>query len=365
MLEERDERAPAWAWLRGFAHFLLAWPLLSLLAAKELDFSDWESIVIAVLGPAAIGLVLLGLETALTRAFGRRAALRQPVPSALRDLANLGVAIAVLLVIDVGLVTLVDDDPMFRGGDPRAATAAWSILVYACAAALAFGGLARLVHGPARVVDLGAGWERAPRVVRFLGYLTLIPTLLVCTVMIDYTIHGRPDFGLVAWIVLPALLWLGLRSAMARAPRWWAKDPWEAWLRGTSLALPWWTIALAVALGFAALCVLAPFGLIDETMTTGWRIAAGVVLLPLGLIVLAGAGLMLVRAVPSTIRQWRAARRLARGADAVVRWQATGTAGQVRVTLRGGGAVVFEAGEDVGAMTAWLAGGSKDGSKGA
>ena len=45
-----------WAWLRGFAYFLLAWPLLSLLALDQLDLDDWQSVLIAVLGPAGIGL---------------------------------------------------------------------------------------------------------------------------------------------------------------------------------------------------------------------------------------------------------------------------------------------------------------------
>lgn len=353
MFDERDTRAPAWAWLRGFAWFLLAWPLLSLMALDQFDFSEWEAIVAAILGPAAIGLVLLGLEAGLTRAFGRRAAAAQAVPNTLRDVANVGITLAILLVIDVALVTIADDDPMIKGGDPRAATVAVTLLVAFCATAIVFRGAARLLYGRPRVADLGEGWDRAPNVTRLLGYLTLIPMLLVCTVMIDYELHGK-SFGTTAWVALPLLLWLGLRSAMARAPRWWAKNPWEAWLRKTSLALPWWLIALALALGFVALCLLIPFGVIDETMTTRGRIVGGIVMVPLGLVVLGGAGLTLWRFVPSLLREWGAARRLARGGEAVAQWATTSTPGQVRVTLSDRREVVFELGEEAQATQAWL-----------
>lgn len=354
MFEERDARAPAWGWLRGFAWFLVAWPLMSLLALNQFDFREWEAIVIAVFGPAAIGLALLVVEAALTGLLGRAAAV-QPVPNLLRDLSNLGIALAVLLAVDVGLVTVFDDDPMIRGGDPRAATMAVTTLVFCCASALLLRAAARWVHGPARAADLGPGWDRAPQVLRFLGYLTMIPTLLVCTVMIDDELHAKPGFGAVAWVVLPALLLLGLRSAMARAPRWWARNPWEAWLRATSLALPWWALAVALALGFAALCLLAPLGVIDETMTTRGRVVAGLVLVPLGLGVLLGVGAVLLRAAPALLRTWRAARRLARDADDISAWSTTATPGQVRVTLRDGREAVFEMGEQAPTLLAWLA----------
>ncbi|HEY8376540.1 MAG TPA: hypothetical protein VIK91_08630, partial [Nannocystis sp.] len=326
MLEERDTKAPAWGWLRGFGWFLLGWPLLSLYAVKELNKNDWESVVAGVFGPAAIGLVLLGVEAGLTRLFARRTGTTaQAVPSTLRDVANLAIALAILLVIDVGLVTLFDDDPMLRGGDPRAANLAGTMLAICAAVAIVFRGAARLVYGRARVVDMGEGWERAPVVMRFLGYLTLVPMLLVCTVMIDYTLHGKPDFGTTAWIVLPALLWLGLRSAMARAPRWWAHHPWEAWQRAISLALPWWLAALAAALGFVALCVLLPAGVIDATLTTRGRIAGWIVLGPLGLGVLVMTAQMLRRNVPALVRAWGVAGDLARGRAEVAEFGGTGT----------------------------------------
>jgi hypothetical protein len=355
MFDERDTRAPAWAWLRGFAWFLLAWPLLSLLAFDRFDFSEWEAIVIAILGPAAIGLVLLAIEAGLTRLFGRRAAAAaQPVPDTLRDVSNLGIAMAILLVVDVLLVTFFDDDPLIKGGDPRAATLAVTLLSIFSATAIVFRGASRLLRGPARVVDLGPGWDRAPNVLRFLGYLTLIPMLLVCTVMIDYELHQKPGFELAAWIALPALLWLGLRSATARAPRWWAKNPWEAWQRRVSLGLPWWIAGVALALGFAALCLLMPFGLVDQTLTTRGKIVAGIVLGPLGLIVLGGTVMMLYRGIPALLREWRIARLLAGQPDRLASWSTTSTAGQVRVQLKDRREAVFDMGEEAQALMTWL-----------
>lgn len=354
MFDERDTRAPAWAWLRGFAWFLLAWPLFSLLALDKLDLDDWESILLATLGPAAIGLVLLGIEAALTRLLGRRMSVTQAVPSTLRDVANLGITMAILLAIDVVLITVFDDDPLIKGGDPRAATLAATMLAIFCGTAVVFRGLARAVYGPARIADLGDGWDQAPAATRFLGYCTLIPMLLVCTVMIDYTLHDRPDFGRTAWIALPALLWLGIRSATARAPRWWAKDPWEAWIRRTSLSLPWWLLGLALALGFVAVCFLIPLGLIDDTTTTRVRILGGVVMVPLGLIVLAFAVMTLVRGVPALLRDWRLARRLTRGAAHAIAWSTTATPGQVRLTLADGREHLCELGDAAPSLIAWL-----------
>jgi hypothetical protein len=191
---------------------------------------------------------------------------------------------------------------------------------------------------------------------RFLGYLTLIPVLLVCTVMIDYTLHRRPDFGLAAWICLPALLWLGLRSAMARAPRFWARNPWEVWLRRNSLALPWWIIAAVFGLALGVLFLLLPTGLIDgDDMTTGGRIAAGVVGIPLGLICLFGVVMTTYNSLPTVLREWRVAWLLARKPEALVGWglpaqSATAPAqpdvGAVLLRLADGREVAFDMGED-------------------
>jgi hypothetical protein len=349
MFEDRDERSPGWAWLRGFAYFLLAWPFLSLFALDEFELEDWQSILIAILGPAGIGLVLLGIERGMTLLFGKRASRSQPVPSTLRDISNLALCMVILLVIDVALVTIFDDEQIVNGGDPETAKFAVTMLGICSAVMLVFRGLHRVVHGPDRVTDLGEGWDAAPSTMRFLGYLTLIPILLVCTVMIDYTLHRKPDFGLAAWISLPALLWLGLRSAMARAPRWWARNPWEVWLRRNSLALPWWILAFFFGLALGVIFLLLPTGLIDgEDMTTGGRIAAGVIGIPLGLIVLGGVLVTTYNSLPSVLREWRVASLLARKPQALVGWRLPAQPDSAAVILRlaNGREVAFEMAED-------------------
>jgi hypothetical protein len=353
--DERDTRAPAWAWLRGFAYFLLAWPLLSLLALDEFELDDWQAILAAMLGPAAVGLVLLAIDWLLSRLFARRAKLAQTPPSTLRDLSNLGLCVAILTIVDVAIVTLVDGEQIFGGEGSDAATIALLLAAAGGGTAMVFRGLHRLAKGPARVVDLGEGWDRAPQLLRLFGYLTLIPTLLVGTVMIDYEIHQRSEFGPAAFVAIPILLWLGLRSAMARAPRWWARSPWEAWIRGTSLALPWWTIASVFGLGLGVVFLLLPTGLIDgDDMTRGGRIAAGVVGIPLGLIVLFGVGMTLVKGLPAMVREWRVARLLARRPEALLSWTRKAETPELLLRLADGREVAFDMGEDVDAMIRWL-----------
>lgn len=357
MFADRDDRSFAWTWLRGFAYFLLAWPLMSLFALGDISRFDWDSIVAAVFGPAAIGVVLLGIERGLTWLFRSRLGRRQPVPSTLRDLSNLGLALAILLVIDVVLVTIFDDEQIVSGGDPEAATFAIVTLAICGGTAMIFRVLHRLVHGPERVVDLGEGWDRAPVVMRFFGYMTLIPTLFVCTVMLDYELHRRPEFGLAAYIGLPALLWLGLRSAMARAPRWWARNPWEAWVRRNSLALPWWVVGVATAIAIGVLFVVLPTGLIgdDEELSTGGRIVACVVGIPLGGLILYGVGALLYKGLPTMLREWRVASLLERRPNDLVGWsRREENSPEVLLRLRDGREVAFNMGEDASLLIAYL-----------
>jgi hypothetical protein len=356
MFDDRDERSSAWGWLRDFAYFLIAWPLFSLLAFDQFDFSQWETVVAAVFGPAAIGVVLLGIERGLTWLSRKRLKRRQPVPGILRDFSNLGLTLAILLVIDVAIVTIADDEQIVTGGDPETAKFAIVALGICGGVAMIFRVLHRIVHGPERITDLGEGWDRAPSMLRLFGYLTLIPTLLVCTVMIDYTLHRRPEFGLAAWISLPALLWLGLRSAMARAPRWWARNPWEAWIRSTSLTLPWWVIGAAFGLGLGVLFLLLPTGLIDgENMTTGGRIIAGVVGIPLGLLVLFGVGMTSYRGLPTLVREGRVAMLLNRRPEALVAWVPRAESTEVLLRLADGRELAFDMGEDASPFLVYLA----------
>lgn len=352
---ERDSRAPAWAWLRNFAYFLLAWPLLALLVLDQFELDEWQAILAAMFGPAAVGLVLLAIEWLLTRLFARGAMLAQPPPSTLRDLSNLGLCMAILVIVDVAIVTLVDGEQIFGGEDSDAATIALLLAAGGGGTAVLFRVLHRLVKGPARVVDLGEGWDLAPQLMRVFGYVTLIPTLLVGTVMIDYEIHQNWEFGPVAWVAVPALLWLGLRSAMARAPRYWARNPWEAWIRETSLMLPWWTIMLVFGLGLGVLFLLLPTGLIDgDDMTRAGRITAGVVGIPLGLLVLFGVGMTLVKGLPALLREWRVARLLARRPEALLGWTRRAETAVLLLRLADGREVAFDMGEDVDAMIRWL-----------
>lgn len=356
MLEDRDQRAPAWAWLRGFAYFLLAWPVLSLFALDQFEAEQWQEILIATLGPAAIGAVLLGIEWVMSKLFARKATLAQTPPSTLRDFSNLGMCIAILVIIDVGLVTVFDDEQILTGGDPTAAKLALMLAGIGGSVAMLFRGLHRVVYGPARVVDMGEGWDRAPNMLRFFGYLTLIPTLLVATVMLDYAMHQRSEFGPAAYVSIPLLLWLGLRSAMARAPRYWARSPWEAWIRSNSLALPWWVLASLFGLGLGVLFLLLPTGLIDgEDMTTGGRIAAGIVGIPLGLIVLFGVCMTGVKGLPTMIREWRVARLLSREPKALVGWAPKAESTEIVLRLADGREVAFDMGEEHGPMIVWLA----------
>jgi hypothetical protein len=263
----------------------------------------------------------------------------------LRDISNLALTMAILLVIDVALVTIFDDEQIVSGGDPETATFAIVLLGICGGVMLVFRGLHRLVHGRDRVTDLGQGWDVAPSAMRLFGYLTLIPVLLVCTVMIDYALHRRPEFGLAAWIILPALLWLGLRSAMAQAPRWWARNPWEVWLRRNSL--PWWIIASVFGLGLGVLFLLLPTGLIDgEDMTTTGRVVAGIVGIPLGLIVLFGVCVTVVKGLPQLLREWRTARLLARRPEALVGFALQPDSSVVLLRLADGREVAFDMDEE-------------------
>jgi len=318
-VEERDDVKTPWGWLRGFAWFLLAWPLLSLLALEELDLGDWETVLLAMLAPAGIGVLLLLLDWLLERLFGAMAKqAAQPVPSTLRDLSNTGLTLAVLMGVDVALVGVFEDQSLFarEGAGPAAA---W-VLAGCFGGALVLRIVHRIVHGPARYQDLGEVWGKAPAFIRFMGYLTLIPTLLVCTVMVDYTLRGDFDyFGLAGWIALPLLLFVGLRSAMARSPRWWAKDPWEAWKRQRSLALPWWLAVIAVGGGFGVLMPVLPA--IDDSLQGGQVIVGYACLGPLGLLLLGGTLRGLWVMLPRFLREWAVVRTLARDGSALTSWE--------------------------------------------
>ncbi len=357
--DEEDTPSTPWAWLRGFAWLLIAWPLLSLLAADEMWGEDWDVILAATIGPAVVGLILLGVERLLTRTLGKAAAARgQPVPSLARDLSNLGFCFAILLGVDVTLVGLFEENSLFAG-DSVAGPIAGIILGVSLAGGLLFRGLNRWVYGPARHVDLGEGWGQPPMTLRFLGYLTLIPVLLVCTVMIDYAMRAKPDFGPVAWVCLPALLWLGQRSAMSRAPRLWARSAWEAELRRISLYLPWWVAGWALLVGFGVLMLGIPPGWVDpeglETLAA--KIAAWIILTPLGLLCAGGGLYFAYLKAPALLGRIRFLWSLQRNPDQLGEWalEQDGEEVMLRVHLKDGRSALFEP-EENGPLLKWLEG---------
>ena len=320
-LDEARATPPPWAWLRPFGGFLLLWPLFALVAIDEIaEEAEWETFVVAALGPALVGLVLVAVEWLLTRAVGDRlGALGQPVPTCVRDVSNLCLTIAVLVVIAMGLLTALENR-----------SPAWFVVAWRAAADLialglgvgvALRGVSRILAGPNRHQTLGESLGSAPMAVRALGYLTLVPMLLVVTVMIDYMLHGTPYVTHGELGVLLLILLIGLRSAMARAPGTWARNPWEAELRRLSLWAPWRVAGLALGLGFGGLMVALPWLSADEEMTATARVLTYALLLPLGLFCLAATVHIVRRFGPGMAGNWLAVWRLSRRSSVVRGWK--------------------------------------------
>jgi hypothetical protein len=119
------------------------------------------------------------------------------------------------------------------------------------------------------------------------------------------------------------------------------------WLRRNSLALPWWIIAVVFGLGLGVIFLLLPTGLIDgEDMTTGGRVVAGLVGIPLGLIVLLGAGMAMVKGLPKMLREWRVARLLARRPEALAGFALQPDSSVVLLRLADGREIAFDMDED-------------------
>jgi len=316
-----------WGWLRGFAWFLVAWPLLSLMALDEFGDEDWGTILVAVLGPAAIGLFLLAVDWVLSKTLGKRMAARgQAPPNIFRDISNTALTYLVLLGIGTFIGLLDDPDAM---SDRTFVRQALLVLGVSGGISVAFRALGVWVHGKPRFVDQGAAWDADPDLMRFLGYLFLIPMLLVSTVMLSYALDpkGDDEFGLTAWLILPVVLMLALRSAQARAPRYWARTPWEAWLRGVSLSAPWWTVAVLLMVGFTAITIILPFNP-DKSMSTTGQILTGVILTPLGLFTGFVVVMALCKSLPAWFRCIVASRALKRDPDQLASWQAKRVQGQ-------------------------------------
>ncbi|MHC5019075.1 MAG: hypothetical protein ACYTGX_02965 [Planctomycetota bacterium] len=364
-LAGRDTVRTPWGWLRGFAAFLLLWPVLSLLAFDYFEDFDWTTLLIGIFGPPTVGLVLLGVERFLTAAFGAEVrASPRPVPSIWRDAGNLAFLFAVLMLIDIVLITIFEREHPFARTDRDMLGNCTRLLALFCGTALGSRLLARWLDGPRRLTDLGPGWDATPTMIRFGGYLALIPLLLVDTVMIDEAMSGKPvDFGLRAWIVLPLLTWLGLRSAMARSPRYWARNPWEALLRRRSLALPWILGCAGAALALGIVFVLLGLGVVGEDEDIGFwgNLCATIITVPIGLLLIAGAVLPLASEAREWIHGTRALLRLRRDPGLVASWSVATSAATDRATdtvvqlrLRDDSTCAFVLPEGFEEVPAWL-----------
>lgn len=361
-----------WGWLRGFGWFLVLWPVLATMGLDEFADEDLSTIVLVMFGPAAIGVVLLAVDALLTLVLAKRlAAMPQHRPSVYRDISNTALTFATLLLLALGLGALSDGGPLFES--QAVAWACARVLGVSAAIAVVFRWMHYWRRGRATVVDLGPGWNEAPQVIRWLGYLTLVPMLLVTMVMIADTIDvadtasaASPDseFSLTAWATLPWFLWLGQRSAMATAPRAWAKTPWDALLRQSSLELPWWLLALALGIGFTLLTCLLPFNL-DGSMSVTGQVLSGLFLTPMGLLVAFAIYALLGVNVAPWLRRWRVCSVLALRPQDLAHWEVVvppaldGVEPRrlLRVATQAGATADFELGDDAARLASladWL-----------
>ncbi len=308
-----------WSWLRPFGGFLLLWPLFGLLALEEMGDEDWSTLAAAILGPAALGVILLAIERVLSKGIGTQvAALGQPVPTLLRDLSNVAFTCAVLVVVDMLLVSLFED------ASPARMAQRWHIAVELIALGASVGvvlrGLSRLITGPARRDTLGLEWAPAPGTVRLLGYLTLVPMLLVLTVMLDYLLQGRPYITHGEFALLLGFQLLGQRSAMARPAGAWARTAWEAELRRYSLLGPWWLGGALLLFGSGLLMLALPFLGSDPRESLGEWIVSIVVLAPLGVLCLVLTVHLVRRHLAAEWGNFLGVLRLRRRAADIVSW---------------------------------------------
>ena len=108
---------------------------------------------------------------------------------------------------------------------------------------------------------------------------------------------------------------------MAPAPRFWARDPWEAWRREQSLALPWWGIAWVLGMGCGVMFVGMPFGVLpDDEITMAGRVIVGILLGPIGLLILWLGGKMTVTGLRDLARSLPVSRALSKNGDLLEQW---------------------------------------------
>jgi hypothetical protein len=272
-----------WRWLGVVGRILLLWPAVALVGVEEVvsGETDLDDFLIATVGPALAGGVLVACDWLLTKTLPDVASTRgQPVPSVLRDISN--VCLTLFAFASVGIVGfLIDDADGSVTGDVA------TVPAITLGVALLCRGLSRLSHGPNRRTGLGGRWTKPPTFLRVMGSVALIPLfILVCVMFLD------EGFVVSDALVLLTFFWASLRSAMARAPGFWASQPWEATIRRFSLWAPWLAILVLLALVFGVFGVAAPF-LWEQN--TGEAVVVWVVLFPLGIFSLTYTSLLLWR----------------------------------------------------------------------
>lgn len=253
-----------WAWLKGFGYFLLCWPILCLLGLEDFrKDEDWQSILFLVFGPALLGLVLILIELVMTRWYGDRVyKMSIPVPNILRDISNCFWCLLIFLLV-IFAAYLLSEGPAFAaylldGGYLEFLSIVKVILLFT-GLALVFFFLSRLFYGKSHTTTLGAQWKERVFFPRLLGYLGMMPLLILIPVFLVDFLPGEHTFEIYEQLLLLFFLWLFLRGIMAYPAGAWAKHPWEYEMRRLSLHLPWYLTTIILFWGSGAFLVTISF----------------------------------------------------------------------------------------------------------
>ena len=303
-----------WTWLKGFGYFLILWPLLCFgFAGQDLNRAEDDgSFLVVVIGPALLGGLLLILELLLSRFFGQLVqTLPRPIPNSIRDLSNCFCSLLILgLVLVAGFLA--------GGGSPAELGDIFPSLLGLTILTLGLRLLSRLLYGPARLETLGKAWLERVLLARILGYMGLVPLLILIPVwLLDIAVE---DFRLYEELLLLFFFWLCLRGAMASPAGLWAKLPWEYEVRRLSLQLPWLLLVLVLLWGFAGLLLSSLF--VDAGSAEG---GTNIVLRLLALLVGGGCsylGYRLAKSFGSSfLSAFLAMRALLRNPQDLTHWQ--------------------------------------------
>ena len=274
-----------WDWLKGFGYSLLCWPILCVSFALEDLYTqpDWDLIIFVVLGPAILGVILLIIELTLTRVFKERLYTSAiPVPNALRDLANcFWTLLAVLMFSVFGFLTTAvyfGEGVSLKGARPLVIT----LLIFT-GGALGFRLLARWIYGAPRRSSLGATWREKSSLPRVLGYLGMIPLLILIPVVLIDVLEDPYTLIKLHFMLFMFYLWLCLRGVMTYPAGAWASTPWEYELRLWSLGMPWALTTSASIFGFGAWMIRLSLMDDDSIESTIGRVIAWLFIFSLGI----------------------------------------------------------------------------------